>query len=70
VAREILEGNVARAIQSEGILIDGKMIYGKTDVTVHDDGTADVRVESNGRTFECLIQLYIDGTWKVISRKT
>ena len=66
----ILEGNVARRIQSEGLVLGDKIIYGKADVVVHDDGTADVSVESNGRTFKCVIQLMVNGTWKVLSEKT
>ena len=70
MAKSILDGNIARAIESEGLTIGDKIVYGKTDVTVHDDGTADVQIESNGRTFKCVIQLYVDGSWKVISDKT
>lgn len=69
VSKSLLEGNIAREIQSEGVVIGDKLIYGKADVTVHDDGTADVYIESNGRTFKCVIQLYVDKHWKVISEQ-
>ena len=64
--KSILEKNVQRQIESEGITIGGKIIYGKVDATIHDDGTADIKVKSNGRVFECVIQLYVDGSWKVL----
>ena len=44
MAKTLLEKNVARAIESEGLVLSDKTVYGETDVTVHDDGTADVCV--------------------------
>ena len=70
MAKTLLEKNVARAIESEGLALSDKTVYGETDVTIHDDGTADVCVSCNGRTFKCVIQLDVHGSWKVISGET
>ncbi|MBR0133958.1 hypothetical protein IJM16_01700 [Candidatus Saccharibacteria bacterium] len=69
MAKTILEENIARDIESDGLTVDGKTIYGKVDVFVNDDGTADVRIGSNGRVFKYTIQLYVDKPWKVISEE-
>lgn len=67
-AKTLLEENVQRAIESDGITIGDKTVFGKVDATVHDDGTADITVDSNGRKFKCVIQLDIYGGWKILDQ--
>ncbi len=61
-----LEENVQRIIESDGITIGNKTIFGKVDAVVHDDGTADIAVNSNGRKFECVIRLSVNGGWEIV----
>ncbi len=62
-----IEEHLTAAIKLGGMSTGDKIVYGETDVTVHDDHTATVTIRSNGRMFVFLLKLYANGGWDILS---
>lgn len=61
-----IEEELKTALEIGGLTAGSKIIYGKTDVTVHNDHTATVTIETNGRVFTYTLKLYTNGYWDVL----
>ncbi len=61
-----IANDIMKIVEERGFEDGEQVIYGSTAVSIHKDGTATLRIASNGKVFTYKLQLYPEGVWEVL----
>lgn len=61
-----IANDIMKIIEDHGFDDGDQIVYGSTAVSIHKDGTATLRIATNGKVFVHKLQLYPEGVWEIL----